>query len=220
MSAERLAARAALLAHLDTATPQGGLSDAGFAELEVLVKTLRPTTLYAAPAETPRQLAGRWDTLFAHFGAAHSANKPRVHDSSLKAHSFSKFPDRPIRVSRICQEVTADGSGYNNIVSIAAPNGSSQGLIITRGRWRADPENKSRLHVDFYDLELRPLGGQSDAAWREALGLPADQPLSVEFKPPRLWSDVVYLDDDLRLNVGSFGGLYVLTKLNEAAISL
>ena len=47
---------------------------------------------------------------------------------------------------------------------------------------------------------------------------PAD-PLVAELKPPRLHSNVVYLDDTYRINIGSLGGLYVLRRLAEPAVS-
>ena len=39
-------------------------------------------------------------------------------------------------------------------------------------------------------------------------------------KPPKLSSDVIYLDDALRINVGSLGGLYLLRRSDEPAISI
>jgi hypothetical protein len=41
-----------------------------------------------------------------------------------------------------------------------------------------------------------------------------------DLTPPRLHSDVVYLDDDLRINIGSFGGLYVLRRSTDSAATL
>jgi hypothetical protein len=212
-------ARSALLNHLDTATPEGGLSEEGFARLGELVRDLCEHTLYPKPAERPEKLAGRWETLFAHFGARHSAGKPREHDSTLKAHSFNRFPELPIRVNRICQEVAANGSQYNNVVSIAAPNGATHGIMITQGEWRIDTENAQRLHVDFSGVRLEPDPGISAAQLRAGLGLPVDHALRVDLKPPRLHSDVVYLDNQYRINIGSFGGLYVLKRLTEAPLS-
>lgn len=212
---ERSQLRAALLAQLDRASPAGGLSEEDFVRLGELVESLRPLSLYAMPATTPEKLAGRWGTLFAHFGVRHSAGKPQVHDSNLKIQSFNSFPPLPIRVQAICQEVSANGAAYNNVVSFQSPDGAVAGDLIVRGRWQIDADISERLHVEFWRTELQPATGVSVANLRAALGAPDDMPVAVDLKPPRLHSDVVYMDDDLRINIGGLGGLYVLRRLAE-----
>ncbi len=212
---DRSRVRAALLAHLDTASPSGGLSDQGFARLGVLVTELSALTAYPRPAEQPEVLAGRWLTVFAHFGARHSAGKPRVHESNLKIHSFNKFPELPISVLAMHQEVAADGSRYDNVVSIAAPAGGARGEVITHGRWAVDAFNPQRLNIEFHHVELRPVAGADAAALRASLDATPDLVLSAALKVSKLYSDVVYLDDELRINIGIQGGLYVLSKLSS-----
>lgn len=212
---DRSRARAALLAHLDTASPDGGLTEQGFARLGERVAELSALTAYPCPAERPQVLAGRWVTVFAHFGARHSAGKPRVHESNLKIHSFNKFPELPISVLALHQEVAADGSRYDNVVSIAAPGAKCCAEVITHGRWVVDAQNPQRLNIEFYHVELRPTGAGGAAAVRAALGAPADLALSADLSVGKLYSDVVYLDDELRINRGIQGGLYVLTKLSS-----
>ena len=212
---DRSRVRAALLAHLDTASPDGGLSEQGFARLAELVTELRALSAYPRPAERPQVLAGRWVTVFAHFGARHSAGKPRVHESNLRIHSFNKFPELPIAVLAMHQEVAADGSQYDNIVSIAAPAGGARGEVVTRGRWAVDALNPQRLNIEFHRVELRPLAGVDAAALHSSLGAAPDLVPSAELKVSKLYSDVVYLDDELRINIGIQGGLYVLSKLSS-----
>lgn len=207
----RLAARERLLAHIDQ-HDAGGYSEEAFAELGQLVEVLRPLTAVPAPMDSAEKVEGRWDTLFAHFGARHSAGKPKVHDSNLKVQSFNCFPAVPIRVERICQEISRAGEAYNNVIDFLAADGVTRGLLIVHGRYREAADNRQRFSVDFHQLELRPAAGLSEAALRAALGFGAEEPLTVDLKPPRLHSDVVYLDDDLRINVGSLGGLYVLRR--------
>jgi hypothetical protein len=193
-----------------------------FARLGTLVAALQPHTKYPAPVDSPAAITGRWETLFAHFGARHSAGKPKVHDSNLKVHSFNRFPPSPVRVLRMCQEIDAATAAYNNVVDIAAPgpDGSAvPGTIIVFGRYRAEDADRQRFDVDFYRVALRPGPGVSEAAFRSAIAFGAADPLEAELKPPRLHSNVVYLDDLYRINVGSLGGLYVLRRLDEPALS-
>lgn len=212
---DRSRTRAVLLAHLDTASPEGGLTEQGFARLGELVAELSAMSVYPRPAERPDVLAGRWVTVFAHFGARHSAGKPRVHESDLRIHSFNKFPALPISVLALHQEVAADGSRYDNIVSIAPPGGVACGAVITHGRWVVDAQDPRRLNIEFDRVELRPAAADGAVAMRAALGAPADLPLSAGLNVGKLYSDVVYLDDELRINIGIQGGLYVLSKLSS-----
>ena len=227
-AAARADARARLLGHIDLHdSPQGemqggpgGYSEEAFAELGRLVEALKPLTPIPAPMDAQERVEGRWETLFAHFGARHSAFKAKVHESNLKIQSFNLLPPTPVRIERICQEISRTGAAYNNVIDFVAMDGHTRGLIIMHGRYREEPDNRQRFAVDFHRIELRPAAGVGEVELRRALGLPADLPLIHDLTPPRLHSDVVYLDDDLRINIGSFGGLYVLRRSTDSAATL
>jgi len=227
-AAARAEARARLLSHIDLHdSPQGevqggpgGYSEEAFAELGRLVDALKPHTPIPAPMDAQERVEGRWETLFAHFGARHSAFKAKVHESNLKIQSFNLLPPTPVRIERICQEISRTGSAYNNVIDFVAMDGRTRGLIIMHGRYREEADNRQRFAVDFHRIELRPAAGVTEAELRAALELPADTPLIHELTPPRLHSDVIYLDDDLRINVGSFGGLYVLRRSADRPATL
>ena len=123
-TAARADARARLLSHIDLHdSPQGeaqggpgGYSEEAFAELGRLVEALKPLTPIAAPMDAQECVEGRWETLFAHFGARHSAFKAKVHESNLKIQSFNLLPPIPVRIERICQEISRTGVAYNNVI--------------------------------------------------------------------------------------------------------
>ena len=209
-----------LLAHIDAHDGPEGISEEALAETERLIAELRPQTAVPAPMDSLEDVEGRWETLFAYFGAKHSAGKPKVHDSNLKVHSFNCFPPVPVRITRICQEIARDGAAYNNVVEFTAADGHTRGVIIVHGRFRDEPDNRQRFGVDFHSVELRPATGVTETELRTALGFTAGEPLLEQLKPPRLHSDVVYLDRDMRINVGSFGGFYVLRRLDEPSVSV
>jgi hypothetical protein len=198
----------------------GGFSDEGFQRLGELVEAIRAESRYPEPMHTLEKVEGRWETSFAHFGVKHSAGKTRVHDSTLAMQSWNRFPDAPIRVLRICQEISRRGNAYNNVIDFTTADGAAAGTIVVRGVFRAEPGKPQRFLVDFGRVELRPRGATSEPALRAGLGLPADLPLAVDMKPPKLSSDVIYLDDAMRINVGSLGGLYVLKRSTETPVSL
>lgn len=209
-----------LFAHIAKHDTGKGFSEEAFAELGRIVDAIRVESLYPAPMDALRHVEGRWETLFAHFGARHSAGKPRVHDSNLKVQSFNAFPPVPVRIERMCQEISEHGKAYNNVVDFTAADGVTRGVIVVHGRFRGEPDNRQRFAVEFYRVELLPGEGFDDAQLRKALGFAASEPLSEDLKPPRLHSDVVYLDADTRINLGSLGGLYVLRRLEEAPVSV
>jgi hypothetical protein len=209
-----------LFAHIAKNDTGKGFSEEAFAELGRLVEAIRAETVYPAPMDTLRHVEGRWETLFAHFGARHSAGKPKVHDSTLKVQSFNAFPPVPVRIERLCQEISEHGNGYNNVVNFTAADGVTRGVIVVHGRFTGEPDNRQRFSVDFYRVELRPGEGANEAGLRKALGFAASEPLSEDLKPLRFHSDVVYLDADTRINIGSLGGLYVLRRLDEEPVSL
>lgn len=212
--------KARLLAHLDTQDALGAFSDEAFEELGRLVEAIRADSPVSAPMDAQDRVEGRWETLFAHFGAKHSAGKPKVHDSNLKVHSFNRFPPIPVRITRLCQEIAREGAVYSNVVDFTAADGVTRGVIIVHGRYRDESENRQRFTVDFHRVELRAAEGFTETQLRTALGLTQGEPLAEDLKPPRLHSDVIYLDDDTRINVGSLGGLYVLRRLAEPLVSV
>jgi hypothetical protein len=209
-----------LLALLDSQDANGGFSDDAFRRLGELVEAIRAESPYPAPMQSLDKVEGRWEATFAHFGVKHSAAKTRVHDSTLAMQSWNRFPAAPIRVLRICQEISTRGNAYNNVIDFSSPDGVAEGTIIVRGVFRGEAGNAQRFVVDFVRMEIRPRGTTSEAALRAALGLAEPAPLVADMKPPKLSSDVVYLDDDLRINVGSLGGLYLLARSAEPAVSI
>ena len=107
-------------------------------------------------------------------------------DSTLARLSFNLLPKQAIRVAELFQEVDPATGLYDNIVTYDG------GQALTLGQFA--PATTTRLAVTFTHAQ---------ATGHARLPLEAA-------KIPPLWSDVVYLDADFRLNRGSFGSLYVL----------
>ena len=82
--------------------------------------------------------------------------------------------------------------------------------------------------LDYAGITVKParsiavslIDGVSGAELRQAFGFEAEQALDISFKPPKLHSDVVYCDDDLRINFGSMGGVYVMSRLHHSGHSV
>jgi hypothetical protein len=162
-----------LLALLDSQDANGGFSDDAFRRLGELVEAIRAESPYPAPMQSLDKVEGRWEATFAHFGVKHSAAKTRVHDSTLAMQSWNRFPASPIRVLRICQEISRRGNAYNNVIDFSSPDGAAEGTIVVRGVFRGEDGNAQRFVVDFVRMEILPRGTTSEAALRAAFGLPS-----------------------------------------------
>jgi hypothetical protein len=198
----------------------GGSAAPDLPEIVGMIDTLAPLSPVPDPANHLPLVAGSWTSLFASFGTGHSRGKMRHDDSTLSLQTFRAFPDIPIHVKDIIQEIGVEPRAYNNVIVFETMDRDCEGLIVIHGSYEGDAENRRRFRVVFHGAELRGLKGADDATLRTALGLPADFALKREFKPAKLYSDVVYLDDTTRINIGGMGGVYVLERRLEPALSL
>jgi len=188
-------------------------------QLERLIDAIQPLSPIPDPAHQLPLVVGSWSNLYARFGVGHSKGKSHREESSLSLQTFRAFPDIAIRVVEILQEIDLEPRTYNNVVLFETLDGAP-GLVIIHGRYEPDGEDARRFRVVFYAAEVRPRGDLDEAGLRAALGLDADEALRREFKPAKLYSDVVYLDEDIRINIGGMGGVYVLARRAEPAMSL
>lgn len=211
--------KAQVHACLATADTSGGLDEDNYARLMSLIDELSQRSPFVA-AERPDVVAGSWDTLFASFGARHSSGRTVRHTADLQIHSLGKLPKAPMQVLSIIQEIDEHGDAYNNVVEFECGEAATPGRLIMRGRFNCAPEVPIRYQVGFYRAEVHPRDGASESALREGLGFDATQPLAVEFQPPPFYSDILFVDEELRINRGNFGGIYVLKRRSAPALSL
>ncbi len=169
-------------------------TDIGFAaggeaveEIKRLAAAIELLNPTPEPATADDLMRGRWQLLYSSFGLER--------DSTLARLSFNMFPKIPVRVCTLWQEVQPERMLYDNIVEC------DEGPVIVEGRYRA--QGASRLGVEFYRATASIGVEQYDA------------PIAND-RIPQLHSDVTFLDDDFRLNRGSFGNLYVLALVDRA----
>jgi len=179
-------------------------------QIRELVTEMQEINAVPDPMNQQSRVQGHWVGKFSHYGSAHSRGIILPAESTLKIHTFGNMP--AVKVIHIdgSQEIKESDKSYNNVSRLENEAGAMQANCIVYGRYHADEENPQRFHVRFYKYALEGMNGESDEALREAFGLDADTPISGEYKPPRLHSDVVFLDEDTRVNYGNNGGVYVL----------
>ncbi len=189
-------------------------------EIVGMIDNLVPLSPIPDPTRHLAAVAGSWISVFASFGFGRAKGKMRHDDSTLGIQTFKAFPETPIHVVDILQEIGLETNAYNNLVIFEPMDRSCRGLIIIHGNYEGDADNHKRFRVVFHGAELRGLNGADDDALRRALDLPADYALQRDFKPAKFHSDVVYLDETTRINIGGMGGVYVLERRAEPALSL
>ncbi len=212
--------KAQILSFLDGTDESQLVSEAEKDQLRNWCDALCEHTPTPQPINEQSAAEGVWLTRFASFGAKHSDSQPLQHDTDLKLQSFGNLPSAPARVKRLHQEIEQSSKAYNNVVFIENAAGDTDAVILMEGVYSGDDENLQRYSVGFQRVSLQGLNGESDDALRQAFGIDGEGELSKEFRPPKLHSDIVYVDDDLRINYGSLGGFYVLQKLSEPGFSV
>ena len=196
------------------------MGEADKTQLKGMLDELLPFTQVPRPIKDQHRVEGVWTSLFTSFGAKHSDDKPMLHTSTLAFQSFGKLPMVPAHVTRIDQEILAETGAYNNVVAVQNEARTANAIIVMQGRFSEDPDNPQRFCVSFSNVSLNAADGQSEDELREQFGLADDVALAKSFRPPTLHSDIVYLDDDMRVNYGSMGGFYVLRRLQREGYSI
>jgi hypothetical protein len=198
----------------------GTYEDGQYAEVLRLINELAARTPMQRPIDEQATVAGPWRATFAQFGPRHTAGKPVVHVNKLNLLTFARMPERAVRVLAIEQEIHHVSYDYNNVHYLETTDGSLRARMTVYGRYRIEPAEPKRYLVEFYRVAFMPDAEADEAAIRRGFDLPPEQPLSVDLKPPKLSSDVVYCDADLRINFGSVGGIYVMDRVHHAGHSV
>lgn len=202
------------------ANDDGTYSDEGYERVHAAINALVPHTPVPNPYEEQEKIQSPWGSLFAQFGPRHTAGKPIAHETMFALMSFGALPKVPFRLLHLYQEIHAGTKAYNNAKTIENIAGDFRGTMVVHGEYDIDPDEPKRYKVDFYRAEVRGNNGESDSEVRKAFGFAPDQPLVVDLPRPKLHSDVVYCDDELRINFGSMGGVYVMDRLTTPGISV
>ena len=205
---------------LDTMDESVLVSEAEKDQLKAWCDSLSEHTPVPDPANQQQAAAGVWRSRFASFGAKHSDSMPLKHTSNLAIQSFGNLPKVTVKVEALLQEIHVESKAYNNVVHLTNEAGDATAVLVMFGRYDCDEENPQRYGVSFYRVALFCGDDRDDAAFRAAFGIDGDTQLDKEFKPPALYSDIVYLDEDSRINYGKLGGFYVLTRDPTAPYSI
>jgi hypothetical protein len=176
-------------------------------EIAALAEALEKANPTLDPTSRLDLFTGRWNLLYSTFNLERDTNLVKL--------SFGKLPAAPVTVGAIYQEVDPQTDHlYDNVVEFT-DIGNRPGAKVMKGRYTV--HDGHRLDVVFHHVFATPRDGRSLAAFREGLGLAPDATLSLAIeKTPPLHSSMIFLDEEMRINRGSYGGVYVLRKTAHA----
>jgi len=210
-----------LLAAIDRSEPDGTYSDENYETLQRLMDELCAVTPTPRPVDKQDFITDHWQTLYAQFSVRHTAGKSIAHDNMFHFVSWSHLPKLPFRNLDLRQEIHHETGDYNNVHLIQPIGGGLDCYYTLFGRYTVKDDAPKRYKVEFYRGQIRGQNGESDDEIRKAFGFEAGQDLDFEMKKsPPLHSDIVYCDDDIRINYGSVGGKYILKRMENPWISV
>jgi hypothetical protein len=190
------------------AAQSGTLKKDTDAELGEKITALAAELEAANPTSDPTSRTdlfdGRWKLLFSTFNLDRKA--------SLAKLSFGKLPDAEVTIGDVFQEVSsAHGQLYDNVVEFEDASGK-KGVKVMHGKYTV--HDGDRLDVVFDHVFVAPQDTRALDEFCVDLGLARDTGTSVAIaRTPPMHSSIVYLDEEMRINRGVYGGVYVLEKI-------
>ena len=209
-----------LISAINSTEKDGTYSDKTYEDIQALMDKLAALTPTPSPFDSQDFITDHWSTLYAQFGPRHTAGKSVAHDNMFHFVSWSKLPKLPFRNLDLRQEIHHETGDYNNVHLIQPIDGGIDCFYTVYGRYSVEAEFPQRYIVDFYRGQIRGQNGESDEEIRTAFGFEPDVDIDFDLKSPPLYSDIVYCDEDMRINYGSVGGKYILTRKENPWLSV
>ena len=209
-----------LVSAINNTNADGTYSYESYEEIQVLMDKLAALTPTPRPFDKQDFITDHWGTLYAQFGPRHTAGKSVAHDNMFHFVSWSKLPKLPFRNLDLRQEIHHETGDYNNVHLIQPIGGGIDCYYTVYGRYIVEKDLPQRYVVDFYRGQIRGQNGESDEDIRAAFGFDSDVDIDFDLKSPPLHSDIVYCDEDMRINFGSVGGKYILMRKKSPWLSV
>jgi hypothetical protein len=182
-------------------------------ELVGLLEAHRP---FADPGNHLDLLCKSWRLDYTNLPAKFGWLFKQSRDIDLDIPSFFVLPQIPVRQERVDQVILPDGT--LTIASKLSSHSSIEAQLAVRGSFRESPKQSDRLLVTFSQVAISFSGSDEDEhAWRRTLGIEDSSTTRCVNLRKSLsqWSDVTYLDDDLRVARAPWDSLYVMTAADD-----
>ena len=224
--ADRVALRRELLDLIATHKEGFASGTAESQRIDALIDELLPLSPYADALDHPEVFRGHWTAEYHNIGklvgGAGAQNQGVGVTASLKVFSMGRLPDIPARFLGNGLEIDPATGAYNFVSHFELGEKRVPTYHFSIARYQRREENLRRFFVEFEGFKVVPVDpAMSMERFAAEVGVPDPALLSHDLRPTtKLWSDVAYLDDDLRIQLGQLGGHYVMRRTDLPMYSI
>ncbi len=194
--------------------------------LDALIDELLPLSPYANALDHPEVFRGHWTAAYHNIGrlvgGAAAQNQGVGVTASLKVFSMGRLPDIPARFLGNGLEIDPAAGCYNFVSHFELGERRVPSYHFSLARYHRREENLRRFFVEFEGFKVVPVDpAMSMQRFANEVGVEDPALLSHDMHPKaKLWSDVAYMDDDLRIQLGQLGGHYVMRRTDLPLYSI
>lgn len=193
--------------------------------IDALIDALAKLTPYPNAMDYPEIWRGQWVGTYHNIGGLVGGKQTKDQGigftTSLHAYSMKRLPDIPARFDGNVLEVDPDSGAYNFHADMAVGAAEVPTDHYTFGRYKRG-ENPDRFYVEFESFAIRPKDpAMSLADYAKAIGVDGPEQLQASMDvAPKLYSTIVYMDDDMRIQLGQLGGHYILRRTGRDMVTM
>ena len=142
--------------------------------------------------------------------------------TTLKAFSMGRMPDVPATHAGSALEIDPQNGIYNFYGRLLVGEAQIDSHHFPYGRFECKDEHPDRFNVLFDKFEIAPVDStMSVEAYCKATGIDSPSDLVAELSPsPKLYSDIAYMDDHMRIQLGQLGGHYIMFRKDAPLYSI
>lgn len=193
--------------------------------LDELIDEISKVTLYPNAMDYPDIWRGQWVGIYHNLGGLVGGKQTKDqgigYTTSLYAYSMKRLPDIPARFDGNVLEVEPTTGAYNFQADMLVGEAQVPTDHYTLGRYRRG-ENPDRFYVEFDSFMVRPKDkSMSLDEYAAAIGVddPAKLHAEMDIKP-KLYSTILYMDDDIRIQLGQLGGHYIMRRTGQPMVTM
>lgn len=224
--ADRIALRTELLDLIATTKEGFAANTAATQRIDALIDELLPLSPYPDALDHPEIFRGHWAAEYHSIGklvgGAGAQNQGVGVTASLKVFSMGRMPDIPARFLGNGLEIDPPSGAYNFFAFFELGERRVPCYHFSFAKYRRNEANLRRFQVDFEGLRVVPADqAMSMQEFAAAVGVDDPALLDVTLKPTtKLHSDVAYMDDEIRIQLGQLGGHYVMRRTDLPMYSI
>lgn len=191
-----------------------------------LIDELAELTPYPRALDHKDVYRGHWVGDYFNFGRLVGGDGAKDQgagvSTTLKVFSMGRLPDVPATHVGNALEIEPDEGLYNFYGRLLVGEAQIDSHHLTYGRFQQKEENPDRFYVEFDKFEIAPADpDMSVEDYCKATGIDSPDDLVAELSPsPKLYSDVVYMDDEMRIQLGQLGGHYIMFRKDRPLYSV